>query len=196
MEDAILAECHRWLEEGLPSKEDMSLKGPTLRHYGLCWSQMVTRDGVLFYRWEDPDVSRELRLLVPEGIQQDLIRAHHGPPTAGHQGPEHTLSRIRQHFYWYGMRAQVELYVRQCSHCATSKKDNRKRWAHMRSYHAGLPIERLHLDILGPFPMSTRGTAMFWSSWASSLSGWECLPCLSKLLSRQPKPWSKSSLLD
>jgi hypothetical protein len=45
--------------------------------------------------------------------------------------------------------------VKSCARCNRSKKANRKAKCPMTRYHAGVPMERVHLDFLGPLPEST-----------------------------------------
>ena len=43
-----------WLESGVtPGQFDLALQSPEVRHYWLMKDQLVFKDGVLFYRWED-----------------------------------------------------------------------------------------------------------------------------------------------
>ena len=156
LDDMDLRVVHGWLEGGPPPKERVSLESPTVRNYWLLWSQIEDRDGILFYKWEEGETS-QLRLLVPASMQSHIIQTHHDPPTAGHPGVERTLGLIRQHYHWYGMRKDVEGFVRKCQACAVNKRENQRRWAELQGYHAGLPMERLHLDVMGPFPTSDKG---------------------------------------
>ena len=157
MNDPHLGLLHRWQKEGQPPKAEISLRSPAMRHYWLLQSQIVEQDGILFYQGEDPGAQPQLRLLVPQAMQEDLVKAHHNRPTAGHPGAEQMLGLVRQRYHWYGMRKAMEAFVRQCKLCAINKQENQRRWARLLSCHAGLPMERLHLDLLGPFPTSDRG---------------------------------------
>jgi hypothetical protein len=58
---------------------------------------------------------------------------------------------------WYGMAQDIKLYVETCSICNRNKKATVKPKAAMESYHAGVPMERVHLDLLGPLIPSTHG---------------------------------------
>ena len=55
------------------------------------------------------------------------------------------------------MGTYIKLYVRTCATCNKNKKPRVKPKATMRNYHAGIPMERVHLDSLGPFPISESG---------------------------------------
>ena len=45
--------------------------------------------------------------------------------------------------------------MKSCARCNRSKKANRKAKCPVKRYHAGVPMERVHLDFLGPLPKST-----------------------------------------
>ena len=156
-DDPDLAPLFQWVHNGRPPKEEVSLESPALRSYWLTWSQILGQDGLLYYKWDLPGAAGQLRLLVPASMQKDLIRDHHDPPTAGHPGVEKTLGLLRQHYHWHGMRKAVEAYIQQCGKCAVNKQETQKRKAPLRTYQAGMPMERLHVDVLGPFPQSARG---------------------------------------
>ena len=52
------------------------------------------------------------------------------------------------------------LYVKQCAVCNQNKKGNRTPRSSLGSYHAGYPMERVHLVILGPInPRSRPGSS-------------------------------------
>ena len=58
------------------------------------------------------------------------------------------------------MSKDSDIYVKQCSNCNKNKKGNRNPRSGLETYHAGYPMERVHLDILGPInPRSKSGSA-------------------------------------
>ena len=44
--------------------------------------------------------------------------------------------------------------------CNLKKNANRKSQAELQSYHAGMPLERVHIDIVGPLVESHRGNKL------------------------------------
>ena len=64
---------------------------------------------MLYRKW----VSDELRetkyqLIVPQTLQQDILRNYHDIPSAGHLGADKMLSRIQEHFYWPAMKDKID----------------------------------------------------------------------------------------
>jgi transposase InsO family protein len=55
------------------------------------------------------------------------------------------------------MRSDCKEYVRSCEVCNKNKKPNVKAKAQLGQYHAGVPLERIHMDILGPLPETKNG---------------------------------------
>lgn len=90
-------------------------------------------------------------------MQMELIKACHDLPQGGHLGISKTLQCLKQSYHWYGMGGDVELFVQKCQSCATLKTAGPTTKAALQSYQAGAPLDRLHLDMLGPFPVSTAG---------------------------------------
>ena len=68
-----------------------------------------------------------------------------------------TLVRLRRNFTWYYMRNDCNLHVKSCKQCSRQKKASRHQRGGLGMFHAGYPLERLHVDILGPFPESLSG---------------------------------------
>lgn len=66
-------------------------------------------------------------------------------------GKNKTLMRLKQSLYWYNMNQDSDEYVRSCGVCNINKRPNVKPRASLQSFHAGHPMERVHLDSLGPF---------------------------------------------
>ncbi|KAK3097999.1 hypothetical protein FSP39_015198 [Pinctada imbricata] len=157
LEEADLGTLHKWLKEGFPeSKKSLFSSSPALRHYWLCREQLLLKDGLLCYKWIGPEGTRNL-LIVPETLQRELLKVAHDSPLAGHPGIKRTLQRLRLNFYWFNMTDTVSTYIASCAACATSKKQTHTVRAEMQEYYAGAPLDRIQLDILGPFPKSAKG---------------------------------------
>ena len=57
-------------------------------------------------------------VVVPETLEPEILKGVHDSPFSGHIGVIKTLDKIRDRFYWPGMRESVELYIRECPVCA------------------------------------------------------------------------------
>ncbi len=57
---------------------------------------------------------------------------------------------MKEKFYWHGMRKCIADYVATCAVCNQHKKSARPGHNPMQEYQAGSPMERVHLDFMGP----------------------------------------------
>ena len=139
-----------WLKEGKePDEKTIFLSSPEAKHRG----EFSLKKGVL---WRQiPEMGR--KLVVPKGLRTHLLEGYHNIPSGGHQGVDRTRAKIQEKYYWYKMARQIKDYVNSCAICNQNKKPNRKACGALINYHAGSPMERMHLDFLGPLPKTIRG---------------------------------------
>lgn len=113
----------------------------------------------MYYSWANLKDRSEC-LVVPQELRPRVLYYCHDSRGSGHLGQKKTLDRLKQRFYWYGMSKDSDICVKQCSNCNKNKKGNRNPRSGLETYHAGYPMERVHLDILGPInPRSKSGSA-------------------------------------
>lgn len=119
----------------------------------MCNNQLIVRDGLIFYAWLN-DSQRRLCLLVPKAMQQEVLHCCHDMKSSAHLVQDKTLQQAKQHYMWYRMSQDCRKYVQSGSVCNKNKKSSVKPKAPLQRHHAGSPMERVHLDILGPFTPS------------------------------------------
>ncbi|GBN64047.1 hypothetical protein AVEN_98862-1 [Araneus ventricosus] len=68
-----------------------------------------------------------------------------------------TLSKTRERFYWDRLRADVEKWRRECHACGARKGPKTRTKGCLQRYNVGAPFGRMALDILGLFPVTTKG---------------------------------------
>ena len=93
-------------------------------------------------------------------MQEEVLELNHDVKDAGHVGQLNTYLQIKGAFYWFRMRSDVYNYVRTCARCNTNKKSSRRRRAGLGQYHAGAPMDRVMIDILGPLTKTPRGNTV------------------------------------
>ena len=157
MADSDLRVLLTWMEQNhQPNQRELQLCSAGVKRFWRYREQLCRRQGVLYYQWEDPPQCR-LLLLVPSTLKNEVLQGCHDSPTGGHLGQQKTYERLRQKYIWYEMSVDAKLYVRSCSVCNRQKRPTVKPKAALGSYHAGAPMERVHIDILGPLTESERG---------------------------------------
>ncbi|KAJ8364485.1 hypothetical protein SKAU_G00133160 [Synaphobranchus kaupii] len=136
----------------------VSAESPELKSYYSLYSSLVQCDSLLYRRWQAPGRGSDiLQLLVPRALRPDVLRLVHGSVGAGHFGNNKTLHRLRGKFHWPGCRHDVELHVHCCNSCTAQKGPNQRSRAPLQQHLVGAPMERVGVDVLGPFPVTDSG---------------------------------------
>jgi transposase InsO family protein len=156
-----------------PTEGELLLTSPAVKAYWVNREFFCLDHNVLWRKRKD---ELGLDLVVPVTLQAETLRLNHNVPTAGHQGINRTRARMREKFYWYGLTADVQTYIASCEVCSKNKKPMRKAKWPMTEYHAGAPMERVHLDFLGPLPSTARGNE-YVLMMVDQFTKWvECIP--------------------
>lgn len=155
--DTDLSVVITWLETDYePTEAELALSSPNVKHLWLVKDLLFFQNRVLYYKFHDILAPRNL-LVVPQSLKTEILEYFHDHSYAGHMGRDNTIRNIKKSFYWYQVYSDVAVYVKTCAACSKNKKSNKRKKAALRQYHAGSPMERVHLDILGPFNISTKG---------------------------------------
>ncbi|GBN11022.1 hypothetical protein AVEN_17602-1 [Araneus ventricosus] len=68
-----------------------------------------------------------------------------------------TLSKTRERFYWYPLRADVEKRYRECHACGVRQGPKTRTKGRLQLYNVGAPFETMALDISRLFLATTKG---------------------------------------
>jgi len=96
-------------------------------------------------------------VVVPESLVQNVLSGILDSPFAGHFAVTRILDRIRERFYWPGMRESVESHIGECSACPQGKDAPNTNKAPLRSIEVGEPFFIWAMDFMGPFPETAQG---------------------------------------
>jgi hypothetical protein len=140
-----------------PTSHEMLMRSPAARHYWILWDNLEVKDGVLFKRFAKGDQTGEFsQLVVPYQMKSQILKQAHDSLLGGHMGCKKTLGKLRQLCYWYNMKNNVALYVRQCEICAADKRPLKTPKAPLGNLNSGAPWDVLATDYMGPFPETPR----------------------------------------
>ena len=104
------------------------------------------------------------------------MREQHDHISSGHLGTKKTLGRLRQRFYWLGMRNDVKEWCRACEVCCAKKGPQRRGNAPLQLLVSGSPMERVAVDIAGPLPITKSGnryicvTMDYFTKWPEAIA--------------------------
>ena len=145
-------------ENQKPCPKDMQTKSPASRHYWVLWDSLKVVDGVLVKVFTKQDLTGTFQqILVPRKFKNEVLFQMHNTLLSAHLGIKKTKDRILQRFYWYALKEDVTVYVRQCDVCAIDKKPCKTPKAPMGSLSAGAPWDHVAVDYIGPLPLTPRG---------------------------------------
>ena len=153
-EDSDISPIIQWLETGEdPSLATLRLSSPATRFLWLGQICLEFHNNILYYKYLDR-IDKEQCLIVPEKLNNEILQHCHDDKVAGHLGKDKTIQRIKQYFIWLQMGSDITNYALTCNTCNRYKNAHVNPRHALQAYHVGSPMERLHIDILGPFNQS------------------------------------------
>ncbi|GBM67920.1 hypothetical protein AVEN_181367-1 [Araneus ventricosus] len=87
-----------------------------------------------------------------------------------------TLSKTRERFYWDRLCGDVEKWCRKCHAYGAQKGPKARTKGGLQRYNVGAPFERMAFDILGSFPVTTKGNRYvlvlmdYFTKWPEAIS--------------------------
>ena len=100
----------------------------------------------------------EWKLVLPKELRRSALSECHDDPTSAHLGIFKTLCRVRELYYWPGLKEDVVRYLRSCKTCAQVKSSSQAKSGLMgQGKNVSYPFQMLAIDFLGPLPRSRAG---------------------------------------
>ena len=167
----------RWkrVRNDRPRWEDISPESRETKVLWRQWERLYLVRGVLHRQFHEMEGQGwRPQLVVPADRRGSLLQLFHGRMIGAHLGTARTLALAEQGFYWPGMRADVSRICNECD-CAMLKR-RRGRREPLHQYVVGVPMERLAMDVAGPYPVTSAGNqyclmvGCYFSKWL------ECFP--------------------
>lgn len=94
-----------------------------------------------------------VRPYVPESFRKDIFNQVH---RLSHPGIRTTRKMVSEKFFWPGMNRDVGLWAKTCIQCQRSKVQ-RHTVSHLQEFPPCSRLEHVHLDIVGPLPITSDG---------------------------------------
>ena len=98
------------------------------------------------------------QLVVPTNRRYEILYYFHESKWSGHLGVTKTLQRLKERYYWPGMKGQVAAWIASCRICASRKDPKMKRVGKLHP----IPVppsafSTIGIDIVGPLTTSRKG---------------------------------------
>jgi len=160
MKDGELKLIIEWIEdpEKVPGMDELRTHGPKIQQLWAQHPNMEMRDRILYRKFVKPDGSlQHWQIVVPKSLQMAFLDAVHSGVWNGHPGIERTRLKLQEIAYWRGWTTDVHAYVQRCLVCATHRPGPRRKQGQMRRAQACDVMQKVHVELVGPFPTSQSG---------------------------------------
>jgi hypothetical protein len=98
----------------------------------------------------------EFLTLAPLVLRPTLLSLANDDCLSGHMGSDKTIIRIQQSWFWPGMRSDVQLHCQSCRKCQTVYPGANMKPAPQEAMNTATHFNaRCHVNLSGPFPLST-----------------------------------------
>ena len=142
------------------NKEWYDVKKRAVEETPLLHPEYQIHEGELYRHFPDTTGGHpedEWKQCVPRPRRDEILRANHDVPTAGHLGVNKTTARLARKYYWPGMFRDAARYVRQCAKCQEYKVSQQAPAGLMHTTPAAYPWDVVSADLVGPLPRSKKG---------------------------------------
>ena len=106
------------------------------------WAEAQRKDSLYLHSMPNGKNEDLLLFVVPKAHWVATLNGCHRD--AGHQGHDHTLSLLQEHFWWPGMTCQMWQSIRTCMHCLQHEDSLSK--APIHPIMATAPLDLVHVD--------------------------------------------------
>lgn len=116
----------------------------------------LLKNGFIFRSMPQGPGGPKLQIVIPNSLRQDFLNHAHNNPLSGHLGRLKTLLRLVDICYWPTMRSDVWKHCKECQVCQQHKPSISKLAGYMQSMPVVEPGHMLGVDLMGPFPRSSK----------------------------------------
>jgi len=140
------------------------------------WPRLRIWNGILQRRFEAPDgLSVKWQVVLPKELRSDFLTAIHGGMTGGHLARRRTAASIQARAYWPTWNSDLIAFLKKCEPCARYHRGSTPKKAALCTPPVGEPWVRVSIDIVGPFPRSSKSNQYIltlvdhFSKWAEAI---------------------------
>jgi transposase InsO family protein len=147
----------------------------TTKAYLTQWPLLQMVNDVLYRQWIDGHRKvKWLQCVIPRCLINKVLSDAHGGMTDGHFAARKTLQQVNRRSYWLTWRSDTQRFCRQCVDCNKYHRGHAPRHGEMQQMNVGAPMERLGIDLCGPFPTSNGNryiltSICYFTEWAEAV---------------------------
>ncbi|KAL6473492.1 hypothetical protein MHYP_G00170530 [Metynnis hypsauchen] len=157
-QDPFLSEVMSWKARGQrPLYWRMKKRSPVERAFWQEYHRLTFNNGVLCRKVYSPSSGSVLfQVIIPDVLQENVLKLLHGNPVVGHLSAEKVLKRAQQICYWPFMSRDIREWCKRCAPCDARRCPIPHQRAPMKTIVATAPFQKVAADIL-ELPISSRG---------------------------------------
>jgi len=150
LNDPWIRKVIQFIENEEQNLNDAGKRIPPVTHL----EDFSVQNGILYLANFDPN-GRSWRLVVPKGLQKEILTSIHASQLSGHWGITRTWALVKSRFFWKGIYKDTRRFVLKCSVCQIHKIRRGPEQGLMQNFEeVTTPFERVGIDFVGPFPAS------------------------------------------
>ena len=142
-----------------PSKKELQSKSPMTKSIWAKFELLELKDGVLHIRPTTNKKEWTSRIILPQSIVQPALKRVHDGIEGGHLGTFKSLYKLQARFWRPGLSSSVYDYVQSYLTCGQCKPPPNTPKAELMSIPSSHPMQRVHIDIIGPLPRTKKGNS-------------------------------------
>jgi len=96
-------------------------------------------------------------LTVPQSMHNTMLRSVHDDVLGGHVGQSKVYEKLRERYWWSGMKADVDAWVKKCQVCRERKDSPKPVTVPLVPIYSDTAHDRWVVDFVGKLPCTERG---------------------------------------
>lgn len=142
-----------WAQAAQAGDEETQTMIQSLEQGQLDPTRYVKQNEILYYRYAPTGEESRLLCYIPKGHRLSLLRIFHDEHS--HISSDKVIDLILRHFWFPSLRSFVVKYIAHCLTCIAHKRVPRAPLQPITSWEKpDTPFDTLHVDVLGPLPLS------------------------------------------
>jgi len=158
--DGELKKIIEWIEDAdrVPKASELRTHSTEVQQLWAQCPNLCMRGAILYRKFVKPDGSlQHWQIVVPKSLRIAFLDAVHSGAWNGHPGIEQTRLKLQEIAYWRGWTTDVYTYVQRCLVCVAHRPGPRGKQGQMQRAQACDVMQKVYVDLVGPFPSSQRG---------------------------------------
>ena len=151
---ADLIILRNWIDNGRrPQRKNMAAASRALWKLWTDFRDLQIEKDLIKRQKRIDEYNNLTQIVIQRSLVKEILPFHH--EHCGHFGMARTFDRVRERFYWPGMKKYVHEWVSSCEVCCQKKSPHQKHIHSVTTWKPSHPFWQVALDFMGPLPESS-----------------------------------------